>query len=48
MKKILTILAAVCAIACSGGKTTIYDFTAESNSGNPCISRTTRAKSCSL
>ena len=33
MKKILTILAAVCAIACSGGKTTIYDFTAESNSG---------------
>ena len=33
MKKILTILAALCAIACSGGKTTIYDFTAESNSG---------------
>ena len=33
MKKILTILAAVFAIACSGGKTTIYDFTAESNSG---------------
>ena len=35
MKKILTVLAAVCAIACSGGKTTIYDFTAESNSGDP-------------
>ena len=33
MKKILTILAALCAIACSGGKTTIYDFTAVSNSG---------------
>ena len=33
MKKILTLLATVCAIACSGGKTTIYDFTAESNSG---------------
>ena len=33
MKKILTILAALCAIACSGGKTAIYDFTAESNSG---------------
>ena len=33
MKKILTLLAAVCAIACSGGKTTIYDFTTESNSG---------------
>ena len=33
MKKILTLLAAACAIACSGGKTTIYDFTAESNSG---------------
>ena len=33
MKKILTVLAALCAIACSGVKTTIYDFTAESNSG---------------
>ena len=33
MKKILTILAALCAIACTSGKTTIYDFTAESNSG---------------
>ena len=33
MKKILTILVALCAIACTSGKTTIYDFTAESNSG---------------
>ena len=33
MKKILTILAAVCAIACTGSKTTIYDFSAETNSG---------------
>ena len=33
MKKILTILAALCAIACTSGKTTIFDFTAESNSG---------------
>ena len=33
MKKILTILAAICAIACTGSKTTIYDFTAESNDG---------------
>ena len=33
MKKILVFLAAVCAIACTGGKTTIYDFTAESNAG---------------
>ena len=34
MKKILTILAAICAIACTGSKTTtIYDFTAETNSG---------------
>ena len=33
MKKILTILAAICAIACSNNETRIYDFTAESNSG---------------
>ncbi len=33
MKKILTILAALSAIACSNSKTRIYDFTAESNSG---------------
>ena len=33
MKKILIFLAAICAIACTGGKTTIYDFTAESNAG---------------
>jgi glutathione peroxidase len=33
MKKILTILAAVCAMACTGGKTTIYDFSAQTNSG---------------
>jgi len=33
MKKILTILAAICAIACTGNKTTIYDFSAETNSG---------------
>ena len=33
MKKILTILAAICAIACTGNKPTIYDFTAETNSG---------------
>ena len=33
MKKILTILAAICAIACTGSKTTIYDFSAETNSG---------------
>ena len=33
MKKILTILAAICAIACTSSKTTIYDFTAETNSG---------------
>ena len=32
MKKILTILAAICAIACSSGETTIYDFSAEINS----------------
>ena len=33
MKKILTILAAIFAIACSSSETRIYDFTAESNSG---------------
>ena len=33
MKKILTFIAAICAIACTGGETSIYDFTAESNSG---------------
>ena len=33
MKKILTILATICAFACTGSKTTIYDFTAETNSG---------------
>jgi len=33
MKKILTIMAAICAIACSNNETRIYDFTAESNSG---------------
>ncbi len=33
MKKILTLLAAICAIACSSDETRIYDFTAESNSG---------------
>ena len=33
MKKILTILTAICAIACSNKETRIYDFTAESNSG---------------
>ena len=33
MRKILTIMAAICAIACTGSKTTIYDFTAETNSG---------------
>ena len=33
MKKILIFLTAICAIACTGGKTTIYDFTAESNAG---------------
>ena len=36
MKKILTILAAICAIACTGSETTIYDFTAETNSGEQC------------
>ena len=33
MKKILTILAAFCAIACSNNETGIYGFMAESNSG---------------
>jgi glutathione peroxidase len=33
MKKILTILAAICAVSCSSSGTRIYDFTAESNSG---------------
>ena len=33
MKKILTIVAAICAIACSSSETTIYDFSAESNAG---------------
>jgi len=33
MKKILTLLTAICAIACTGSKTTIYDFSAETNSG---------------
>ena len=34
MNKILTILAALCAIACTSSKTTIYDFSAETNSGD--------------
>ena len=34
MNKILTILAALCAIACTSGKTTIYDFSTETNSGD--------------
>ena len=33
MKKILILLTAICAIACTGGKTTIYDFSAETNNG---------------
>ena len=33
MKKILTMLAVLCAVACTGGKTSIYDFSAETNSG---------------
>ena len=33
MNKILTILLAICALSCSGNKTTIYDFTAETNRG---------------
>ena len=35
MKKILIILAAICAIACSNETNTIYQFSAESNSGDP-------------
>ena len=35
MNKILTILATICAIACTSNKTTIYDFTAETGSGEP-------------
>lgn len=34
MNKILTILAALCAIVCTSSKTTIYDFSAETNSGD--------------
>ena len=33
MKKILTLIAAICAIACSSGETSIYNFSAQSNSG---------------
>ena len=33
MKKILIILAAICAISCTNNVTTIYDFTAETNKG---------------
>ena len=33
MKKILTILAMICAIACTNKMTTIYDFSAETNKG---------------
>jgi len=33
MKKILSILAAICAIACTNKMTTIYDFSAETNNG---------------
>ena len=33
MKKILIILTAICAIGCASKETTVYDFTAESNSG---------------
>ena len=33
MNKILTILAAICAIACTNDMTTIYDFSAETNRG---------------
>jgi glutathione peroxidase len=33
MKKILTILAAICAIACTNKVPTIYDFSAETNKG---------------
>jgi len=34
MKKILVILAAICAVACSNDTNTIYQFSAESNSGD--------------
>ena len=33
IKKIIALLASLCAVACSGNKTTVYDFTAESNDG---------------
>ena len=33
MKKILTILATICSIACTNRMTTIYDFSAETNKG---------------
>ena len=33
MKKMIAILASLCAVACSGNKTTVYDFSAESNEG---------------
>jgi len=33
MKKIIALLAFLCAVACTGNKTTVYDFTAESNDG---------------
>ena len=33
MKKLLTLMAAICAIGCTGSKTTIYDFSAQSNKG---------------
>ena len=33
MKKIITLLALICAFACTDGTTTIYDFTAETNDG---------------
>ena len=33
MKKIITILAAICAISCTNNMTTIYDFSAETNQG---------------
>ena len=35
MKKILIILAVICAVACSNDTNTIYQFSAESNSGDP-------------
>ena len=35
MKKILIFLAAICAVACSNDTNTIYQFSAESNSGDP-------------